>query len=188
MNHATGISTNLRTGNGQATTNAPTNAPAAAPTNAPTNAPTAASAASASAERAAVVQRWLRANAAFSAVTGVVATIDAGQVADGLGIGQAWLVRAVGVGLLGFAMMLTVTARQSPAVLRRVTPVISVADFGWVLGTAVVIGFGWLSDGGSLVMALVAVVVLVLGVAQLRSARAMEAATEPAAETGPAPA
>ena len=170
MNDTTSISTHLRTRNGEDTTTAPT----------------AGSAASASAERAVVLRRLLRANAVFSAVTGLVATIDAGQVADGLGIGQGWLVRAMGVGLLGFALMLTVAARQSPAMLRRVTPVISAADFGWVLGTAMVIGFGWLSDEGSLAMALVAVVVLVFGVAQLRSARAMETANEPYAQTGPA--
>lgn len=116
---------------------------------------------------------YLRGNAVFSLLTGAIAALDAGPVSDFLDVEQTWLVRAVGVGLLAFSVMLFLTARQSDGVIRQAAPMISLGDFGWVAATPVIIALGWLSTAGALVMTAVALVVLAFGIGQLRSSRRM---------------
>ena len=70
-----------------------------------------------------------------------------------------------GVPLLAAAVVFAV-ARSDRATLARWSREISSADFGWVLGTIVVIALGWLSTSGIVTMAIVAAAVLALGLAQ----------------------
>lgn len=115
----------------------------------------------------------LRLNAGFSLLTGLIATIAAGWVADRLGIEQTWLVRTIGIGLLGFAAGLVFISGLSAPVVRTQALQISIADFGWVAATIVVIAAGWLSTTGAIVMALIAVVVADFGLLQLWQRRRM---------------
>lgn len=117
------------------------------------------------------LRRLFQANGTFSLLTGAIATIDAGPTAEFLDLGQVWLVRAVGVGLIAFAVMLFTTSRQSPALMKMAAPAVSAGDLGWVLATIVIIAFGWLSGDAALLMTAIAVVVLVFGVGQFLAGR-----------------
>ena len=115
----------------------------------------------------------LRLNAAFSTVTGVVALVAGGPVADLLGVDQVWLIRLLGAGLLAFAAAVVQIARSEPAALRQGAAAVSVGDLGWVLGTVVVVAVGWLSTAGVVVMAVIAVLVLDFGIGQYLARRQM---------------
>ncbi|MGI9599438.1 MAG: hypothetical protein ACR2QK_24960 [Acidimicrobiales bacterium] len=123
------------------------------------------------ADPGATLRRFLRANGGFSLITGAVAALDAGPIGDFIGVDQTWLIRAIGVGLIGFAAMLFVLARQPDRLIKRVAPLISEADLAWVLATVVIIAFGLLSTEGAVLMGAVAVPVLVFAIGQWRSAR-----------------
>ncbi|MCP3935696.1 MAG: hypothetical protein GY708_10030 [Actinomycetia bacterium] len=110
----------------------------------------------------------LRVNVGFSAVTGTLALVLGGQTADLLGLDPAWIVPALGAGLLGFAGVVFGVAGARTSTLLDWSRIISVADFGWVAATAAVIAAGWLSTTGAIVMGLIGLVVFELGLAQLR--------------------
>ena len=111
----------------------------------------------------------LRLNIALSTLTGLVGLLFAGPVADVLGVDQVWLVRLLGGGLLAFALGVFIVAGSTTKTLRAWSLEISIADLGWVVGTAVVIGLGWLSTSGVIVMSVVAVMILGLSAAQFRA-------------------
>ncbi len=118
-------------------------------------------------ERDGPLRLVLRANAGFSAASGLVAVLAAGPVADLLAIDTPWLVRLVGAGLLGFAAAVFLISRAGPRRLARDTVAVSVSDFAWVVATGAIVALGWLSGTGAIVMGLIAVVVAAFGVEQL---------------------
>jgi hypothetical protein len=134
------------------------------------------------ADPAARLRLVLRINAGFSALTGLIGLAAGGPVADFLGddpsadflgVDQVWLVRLIGLGLLGFAVAVAGVARLDYQRLAAGSRIISFNDFGWVLGTVAVVALGWLSTGGAVAMGLIAVVVLEFGVSQLLARRSM---------------
>ncbi len=111
----------------------------------------------------------LRLNTELSIATGIAGLAAGGPVAELLGVEQVWLVRLLGGGLLVFALGVFVVAASGTKTLQTRSAEISIADLGWVAGTAAVIGLGWLSTTGAIVMASIGVVVLGLSAAQIRA-------------------
>ena len=122
------------------------------------------------------LRNLLRLNSVFSTVTGAVGLIVAGPIAAFLGVDQIWLVRLLGAGLLGFAAATFAVSGTRTSVLRRWSQVISLNDLGWVAGTVIVIAAGWFSTQGATAMGLIGIIVLVLGVSQMRAQRRLTAA------------
>jgi hypothetical protein len=112
------------------------------------------------------LRKVLLANTELSVTTGLAGLIFAGPVAEALGVEQVWLIRMLGAGLLGFAVMVFLIARGPQPMLQRWSREISQADVGWVLGTIAVILLGWLSTSGAIIMAVIASAVLGLSIAQ----------------------
>lgn len=119
------------------------------------------------------LRNLLRINAAFSTLTGAIALVAASPVADFLGVQQVWLIRLLGVALLGFAAAVLLTSRAQGRALDVGSQIISLNDFGWVLGTLVVLALGWLTTEGAVVMGLIGLLVLSLGIGQTVARRQM---------------
>jgi len=107
-------------------------------------------------------------NCCFSITTGLVLLVAPHSVADWIGSEYVVLLRLLGLGLLGFAgliLWLLLGVRRPQAIALAV----SFADFGWVLGTAVLMAVSpaVLSGQGWLVAWSVAGVVLLCGVGQI---------------------
>ena len=117
----------------------------------------------------------LRQNAAFSGAGGVAAAAGCVPLADAMGVGQWWLLLAVGLGLLGFAAIVWIAAsRPIPALLTDALE-ISIADALWVIGSAVVVALGVFSALGAILMLGQAAVVAFFGVTQAHHRRATAA-------------
>jgi len=91
-----------------------------------------------------------------------------------LGVGQVWLIRLLGAGLLVFAGGVLWVSQSPRPTLDTWSAQVSMADVGWVLGTIVVVALGWLSSTGAIAMGVIALAVLTLGLLQLRSRSAMQ--------------
>ncbi len=113
-----------------------------------------------------VLRRALAANAAFSSITGLIASLMAGSLSDALGP-PTWSLRALGVGLLVFA---AVTANEAREPRRTGTWQIIAADVGWVIAAAIIVGLSptWLTETGRTVVVAVTVIVAAVAVAQWR--------------------
>lgn len=131
-----------------------------------------------------LLRRTLLANAAVSDVLGIVLVLFGGPVAAWmagpdatlLGIDLAWVLRALGVGLLVFALGVFLTSRGLP---RRAWAVrlITVLDIGWVAGSILTIALAAsaLSGMAVAVIAVLAVDVALFAVLQSRGLRQMGA-------------
>ncbi len=108
-------------------------------------------------------------NAGFSTLSGLVLTLSPERVGGWLGWVQEICLQAIGVGLLGFAMVLGLVAcRPKPRGWQAL--LLSLADFGWVLlSVAAVIAFpsAFSTEGTWLVLG-VATVVACFGTLQIR--------------------
>jgi hypothetical protein len=109
----------------------------------------------------------LGANAGFSTITGLVLLADPNGAAGLIGASHPGWVRIVGSALLPFAAGVAGVAGSRARTLLGLAPVIIVADFAWVLGSARIIAAAWFSPRGNAVVVLVAVVVAALGWRQL---------------------
>ena len=115
------------------------------------------------------LRNLLRSNALFSTATGLVAVVAGGPVAELLGADQVWVVRALGGSLVAFAGLVFAVSGAKTSVLRPASLGVSIGDLGWVAGTLAVFALGWLSTIGLVVMSATGLVVLGLGLAQLRT-------------------
>lgn len=118
--------------------------------------------------RSTLLPRALISNAAFSGLCGLTLLLAAGPVAGWLGPSADGFLRGLGAGLLGFAGGLVFLARSEappPALVLTATA----ADFAWVAGSAVLLVAypDVLSRAGVWTVVVVALVVAVLGLAQL---------------------
>lgn len=118
--------------------------------------------------------RALKQNAVFSGLSGLFLLLLPEFVVQFLDLGASWFFRALGVGLLLFAVDLVHQTRQvylSP--LRAMLA--ALADFAWVLGTAVFL-LSWGKDAttqGQVALVLIAAVVAQFGMRQWRGASAI---------------
>ena len=113
-----------------------------------------------------LLRRALLGNALFSTVCGLILLLGASPLDPWLGI-PAWVLRAVGLGLLPFALGLFLNARRE--VVRRSEAWVAVAlDLAWVAGSAwLVLGELWpLREPGTWAVIGVAAVVLECAVFQ----------------------
>ncbi len=115
------------------------------------------------------LRNLLRANALFSTVTGLVAAVAAGPVAELLGVDQVWVVRVLGGALVAFAGVVFVVSGVRTSLLLPASLIVSIGDLVWVAGTLAAFALGWLSTSGVVAMGATGVIVLGLGLAQLRA-------------------
>ena len=115
------------------------------------------------------LRNLLRCNALFSTATGVVAAVAGGPVAELLGVDHVWVVRSLGGGLVAFAGLVFAVSGLRTSLLRPASLIVSIGDLAWVFGTIGTFALGWLSTSGVGVMGATGVVVLGLGLAQLRA-------------------
>ena len=119
-----------------------------------------------------LLRNALFANAGFSGVTGALAVALGGPLEDALGP-PTWSLRALGAGLLVFAVVVANEVRSpgNPGTWRIIG-----ADLVWVVAAASAIAMSpeWLTRSGRAVLALVTVAVAALAAAQWRG---MEAAS-----------
>jgi len=114
----------------------------------------------------------LRANAAFSATTGTVLVVASVPASSWLGI-ETWVSIGLGLGLIGFAALLVVLARDPhPALVRAVI----LADAAWVVGAVIVIAVfpDLMSTAGLWALGIVSVIVVDIAVAQYVGLRRVE--------------
>jgi len=114
----------------------------------------------------------LRANAAFSAATGSILVVASVPVSSWLGI-ATWISIGLGLGLIGFAAILVMLARDpQPALVRAVIG----ADAAWVIGAVIVISVfpDLMSTSGLWALGLVSVVVADIAVAQYVGLRRLD--------------
>lgn len=104
-------------------------------------------------------------NALTSCGTGLVLAAGAPWLASPLGA-PTWLLAAIGVGLVVFAIDIVV-ALARPAGLRRAAGWIIAADVAWVLGAAVVIATELLTALGSVLLGAVSAAVAGFAIAQV---------------------
>ncbi len=126
-----------------------------------------------------LLRKALRANALFSFTSGLLFMIASNNLAKFLGIadtsilglfGSSVLLAIIGFNLLGFAGIIWYVSSQSPIVKLQVQ-VISGLDFGWVIGTALILltNILPLTRGGSWLLLIIAEVVLLFALLQLYS-------------------
>jgi len=118
----------------------------------------------------------LKGNAAFSLTSAALMLLAGPTVAGWLGLDAVWPLRAIGVGLVLFAVDLLHQAKQ-PVLQRWRAYGASAGDLLWVVGTAMLL-VGWpelLAPGGRTLAIAVAVIVFVFGSWQWVSARRVAA-------------
>lgn len=80
----------------------------------------------------------------------------AGPVADALGTGHVTWLRALGIGLIVYAIGLVLASRANDRVVAVAGAETSIADAAWVLGTIVLIAAGAFSTSGVAIAAVAA--------------------------------
>ena len=106
-----------------------------------------------------LLRNSLRANAAFSAVSGLASLSAAGTLADFIGVPSPEPVLAVGVHLLLFAGLLVFLASRAALSVAIVIAVVA-ADIGWVLATLGVIYVDLFTRAGAALALAIASIVL----------------------------
>ncbi len=126
-----------------------------------------------------LLSRALHANALYSTVSGATMAIGAAALDDWAGV-PAWLLVALGVGLIGFAASLIVGARR-PSVLVDTGRTAVAGDIGWIVGAIVVIAAtSWLTTAGEVTLALISIPVAAFAALQWRGLRELIGTIEPA--------
>ena len=109
-------------------------------------------------------------NAVFSTLSGLMLILGAGALSELFGDTHPWIFRGVGIGLLLFAADIASSCLRPP-VSRGKAIYFSVGDFGWVLGSIVLLLAVPLSTIAAALVAGAALIVLALGLAQVRYIR-----------------
>ncbi|MDX1567165.1 MAG: hypothetical protein R3223_05140 [Longimicrobiales bacterium] len=100
----------------------------------------------------------LRVNAAFSGASGLVIAVASSVLPGLLGAGTTTLYLVIGVFLVAFAVRLALLARGE-SISRSEALMIVAGDWGWVAGSAAVIGMGLLTPLGTVLVGATALVV-----------------------------
>jgi hypothetical protein len=116
----------------------------------------------------ALLRATLTANAAFSLTSGCVLAVfgaDAAALilAQPNGWGGAWALRGLGAGLIAFAILLGLLARDRDVGLAKVAPIV-ISDFVWVALSAAALALtqGVLTEAGRLIVGLIGAIVALL--------------------------
>ena len=127
----------------------------------------------------------LTANAAFSALSGVVLAAGSAPIAD-FADTPTWVPLVVGAGLLPFAALVLTVARSEPLPRPAVQAVLA-ADIAWVVGAALLIVAGptLLSTGGKVALAAVSLVVADFAILEAIGLRQLEASAPRRPSTRP---
>jgi hypothetical protein len=112
-------------------------------------------------------------NAGTSAAAGLAAVVAPGAVGDLLGIAHTGWVRAVGAGLVLFALDIVLGVRSS-RYLANTALITSVADLAWVVGTVAVVAAGDLTTTGRVLAVVMGIGVLDFALLQLWFRRAID--------------
>jgi hypothetical protein len=126
------------------------------------------------ADAAEFLRKSLRANAAFSALSGLAFSLASGPVATFLGNVHPSIVLLVGVQLLFFAGVLVWLSSRSEIPPSLAIGVV-VADLLWVVATIIVVYAGLFTRGGEVLAAILAGVVLAMAMLQSIGVRRMGA-------------
>ncbi|KAA3633170.1 MAG: hypothetical protein DWQ02_13555 [Bacteroidetes bacterium] len=112
---------------------------------------------------------WLRANATFSAFSGLVLIFGNRFLQGFFGFENAYVLPVLAVGLLIFGGFVFLVSKQEPVDEKQVNS-ISIADAGWVLGSALLCVFRpfGLTTGAYVVIIIVALIVGLFGIQQYR--------------------
>lgn len=129
-----------------------------------------------------LLRNALRANGAFSTLSGLAFTLGAGPVAAAIGLGDARLLAGVGLGLLGFAAYLAWVSSR-PTIDLSTSMQIVFADLAWVVGTVPLVLLDVLSRTGTIAAVLIADVVLLFAILQFLGVRRIRGASSAAATT-----
>jgi len=133
-------------------------------------------------DRQSLLRNSLRANAAFSTLSGLTFLLGASAVAEAIGLGDARIVAGTGVQLLGFAALLLFIASRETLHLPTALLIVA-ADLAWVIGTVPVVALDLLNRKGAIAAVGIADVVLILavlqylGVRRIRGSRTLSAAS-----------
>ena len=112
-----------------------------------------------------LLSRALHANALYSTLTGATMAIGAAALDDWSGV-PAWLLVAIGIGLIGFAASLVFGARRSNLIVDTGRTAVA-GDIGWIVGAIVIIAAtSWLTTAGEVTLAIISVPVAVFAAAQ----------------------
>ena len=113
------------------------------------------------------LKKVLLTNAGFSALSGLVLILGASALSGLFGEAHPWIFRGIGIGLLLFAGDMLANCCKLP-VSRAKALYFSYSDFVWVLGSIALLVATPLSTVAVAIVAGVALIVLVFGVAQFR--------------------
>ncbi|MCZ2824727.1 hypothetical protein O2V60_10010 [Modestobacter sp. VKM Ac-2981] len=103
------------------------------------------------------------------AATGLVTGIAAGPVAGLLGTGSTGVVRAVGLALVGYAVVLLVSSRTRRT--RQALRAAALGNLGWEVASLAVATLADLSTAGRLLVAAQGLAIGALALVQLRAVR-----------------
>ena len=112
----------------------------------------------------------LRANSVFSILCAVDLLLFSTPIAKAMGAVAPWILQIVGVALVVWALSL-IWLSSRPVINQTLVKGIVIADLGWVLGTAILLIElpGVFSALGSLILAAVAFIVLVIALLQAKA-------------------
>jgi hypothetical protein len=121
-------------------------------------------------ENACLLRKALMGNALFSTLSGVIILFAQGWVLRILGLSKDMSLAMLGIGLLGFAVMLVINARSQRLKTSDAWIVVSL-DLAWVLGSYILIFVAPFSAGGKWVVGAVAELVSVFALLQFLGIR-----------------
>ncbi|MEO6318567.1 MAG: hypothetical protein ABIP36_07280 [Acidimicrobiales bacterium] len=120
---------------------------------------------------ATVVRRVVQADAAVTAVGGIVVLAAAEPVADLLGLATTGPVLAVGAVFVALSLVLALLGRADARSMLRLVPINAAGDLVWAAASIGVAALAELSGTGRALIAVQAVVVLAVGEAKLITVR-----------------
>ncbi len=120
-----------------------------------------------------LLRRTLQANAAFSALSGIIAIAGAKPLSLLLGVNVSSLLIGMGAALLAYAAGLFLNARRENIKLQEAWLAV-IMDAAWVVGSVILIFAGTLSTTGNWLVAIVADIVLLFAVLQLVGIRRLQ--------------
>ena len=113
----------------------------------------------------------LTANATTSGLAGLCALVAGERIGKWLDIAHSGWVRAVGAGLVVFALGVIALSRSNEQHLHRWVPAVSVADLCWVAASVTTIIAGWYSTSGAVTLGVIAAIVGTFALTQMQLSR-----------------